>query len=236
LELVNAYCTTVNDGLEHDPVLVTRIEDKNGKVIYQYNPESTQAIPYETAFLMQQMLQGGITEPGGTSRALWQYIHPWPGDQCFGGKTGTSSNHSDAWFIGVNPNLVVGCWVGGEHRCVHFRNGNMGQGSRTALPVCGYFLQSLLNDRTFAPLIKKKFAQKPKVPIARSWNCHDAYVPVVQDSTRITGDSITQTDEEIPDNVDKTETTEPEKQDQNKTKKKEKKKESTTTGKDQIDM
>jgi len=203
LDLVDAYCTAVNDGLQHDPVLVTRIEDKDGKVIYQYNPQATQAIPYETAFLMQQMLQGGITEPGGTSRALWQYIHPWPGDQCFGGKTGTSSNHSDAWFVGVTPNLVAGCWVGGEHRCIHFRTGALGQGSRTALPVYGEFMNSLLNNKAYASNLKKKFPQKPKVPIGRSYSCQSAYQPVRNDSASHKGDSIPAIDEgEIDDEID----------------------------------
>jgi len=190
-DLVNAYCTIVNDGMQQDPVLVTKIEDRNGHVIYQSKQKTIQAVPYETAFLMQQMFQGGITEPGGTSRGLWEYIHPWPNDQCFGGKTGTSSNNSDAWFIGTNPNLVVGCWVGGEHRCIHFRTGSMGQGAKTALPVCGVFLNSLLHDNAFAPALKKRFPQKPKVPIDRSYTCHTQYQPVKS----YTNDSV---EEEAP--------------------------------------
>ena len=67
----------------------------------------------------------------------------------FGGKTGTSNNHSDAWFMGVSPNLVVGAWVGGEYRCIHFRTGALGQGSRTALPICGYFLEAVFGDPAF---------------------------------------------------------------------------------------
>ena len=68
----------------------------------------------------------------------------------FGGKTGTSSNHSDAWFVGVTPHLVAGAWVGGEFRSIHFRTGNLGQGSRTALPVFGYFVRSLLADPNYS--------------------------------------------------------------------------------------
>ena len=120
LELVNAYGTVINDGMVHDPVMVTRIEDKNGKIIYRHKQEQKQALPYETAFLMTQMLMAGLTEPMGTSQALWGYdLFRYNTD--FGGKTGTSSNHSDAWFVGVTPNLVGGCWVGGEHRSIHFR-------------------------------------------------------------------------------------------------------------------
>ena len=105
LELVNAYGTVINDGMVHDPVMVTRIEDKNGKIIYRHKQEQKQALPYETAFLMTQMLMAGLTEPMGTSQALWGYdLFRYNTD--FGGKTGTSSNHSDAWFVGVTPNLA----------------------------------------------------------------------------------------------------------------------------------
>lgn len=94
---------------------------------------------------MTQMLMAGLTEPMGTSQALWGYdLFRYNTD--FGGKTGTSSNHSDAWFVGVTPNLVGGCWVGGEHRSIHFRTGALGQGSRTALPVFGYFMEKVLAD------------------------------------------------------------------------------------------
>lgn len=163
LELVDAYSTVVNDGKLQEPVLVTRIEDRDGNVIFEDKSESKQAIPYRSAYLMQKMLMGGMTEPGGTSMALWGYVQPFARATDFGGKTGTSSNHSDAWFIGVTPNLVVGAWVGGEYRCIHFRTGALGQGSRTALPICGYFLQSVLGDPSFAKY-QKKFP-KAKEPI-----------------------------------------------------------------------
>ena len=104
-----------------------------------------QAVPYKSAFLVQQLLMGGMREPGGTSQSLWGYVSNFR-DTDFGGKTGTSNNHSDAWFMGVTPKLVVGAWVGGEYRSIHFRTGALGQGSRTALPICGYFLQSVLGD------------------------------------------------------------------------------------------
>jgi penicillin-binding protein 1A len=89
-----------------------------------------------------------MREPGGTSMSLWQYVANFQ-DTDFGGKTGTSNNHSDAWFMGVSPRLVVGAWVGGEYRSIHFRTGALGQGSRTALPICGLFLQKALADPAF---------------------------------------------------------------------------------------
>ena len=148
LELVNAYSTVVNDGKAHDPVLVTRILDREGNEIYVAPSEQRQAIPYKSAFLMQQLLLGGLREPGGTSMSLWRYVRAY-NDTEFGGKTGTSNNHSDAWFVGVSPKIVVGAWVGGEYRSIHFRTGALGQGSRTALPICGNFLESLLGDPAF---------------------------------------------------------------------------------------
>lgn len=148
LELVDAYCTISDNGRQREPVLVTRITDRDGNEIYFGPSESKQVIPYKSAFLVQQLLQGGMREPGGTSQALWGYVGDIR-DTEFGGKTGTSNNHSDAWFVGVSPKLVVGAWVGGEYRCIHFRTGALGQGSRTALPICGYFLQSVMKDPTF---------------------------------------------------------------------------------------
>ncbi len=168
LELVNSYCTVINDGMTHDPVLITRIEDRNGKVIYKYDPKQTQAIPYETAFLMTEMLRSGLSEPGGTSQALWGY-NLFNFDTDFGGKTGTSSNHSDAWFVGVTPKLVGGAWVGGEHRSIHFRTGALGQGSRTALPIFGYFMEKVLADKNLTAY--RGHFPKPKQPISRNYQC-----------------------------------------------------------------
>lgn len=148
LEMVNAYCVIADNGRHHDPVLVTRIVDKDGNEVYVGPTKSEMVIPYKSAFLMQQMLQGGLKEPGGTSQSLWGYVGNYR-DTEFGGKTGTSNNHSDAWFMGVSPKLVVGAWVGGEYRCIHFRTGALGQGARTALPICGYFLQALFKDPAF---------------------------------------------------------------------------------------
>ena len=174
LELVNSFGTVVNEGMYHDPILVSRIEDKNGKVIYQAATEQKRVISYETAWLMTEMLKGGMTEPGGTTQALWEWdLFNYNTD--FGGKTGTSSNHSDAWFVGVTKNLIGGAWVGGEHRSVHFRTGQLGEGSRTALPIFGLFMEKVLKDENFKQY-RGKFPTKPKEKILRSYNCH-TYIP-----------------------------------------------------------
>ena len=176
LELVNAYCTVIDDGIYNMPHLVTRIEDRNGKVIYEPKLKREQAIPYRSAYLMQQMLRAGLTEPGGTTAALWQYIHPVLDKTEFGGKTGTSNNHSDAWFVGVTPGLVAGAWVGGEYRSIHFRTGQLGQGSRTALPIFGWFVQSLLKDPSFSRYYRKFDAPKEEID-PQCWSCVGAYYP-----------------------------------------------------------
>ena len=146
LEMVNAYSTVAAGGMWHRPVLVTKILDKDDEIVFTVEDESKRAISERSAFFMQRMLQGGLTEHGGTSMNLWHYIQRSAQTTDFGGKTGTSNNHSDAWFMGVTPNVVTGAWVGGEYRCIHFRTGMLGQGSRTALPICGKFYELMFDD------------------------------------------------------------------------------------------
>lgn len=193
LEMVNAYCTVANDGKHVPPMLVTRIVDREGNEVYTAPEEEKQVIPYKSAFFMQQLLMGGLREPGGTSQSLWGYINKAQ-DTDFGGKTGTSNNHSDAWFMCVSPNIVVGAWVGGEYRSIHFRTGALGQGSRTALPICGYFIQSLMADSQFKKY-HGHFNKPQDDDITRDMYMCDSYYPAKKDttlvdSTAINGDSI----------------------------------------------
>lgn len=167
LELANAYCTVANHGKAHEnAILITKIVDRDGEEIYLAPTEEKQAISIKSAYLVTQLLQAGLREAGGTSMSLWGYIGKFT-DTEFGGKTGTSNNHSDAWFMGVCQNLVVGAWVGGEYRSIHFRTGALGQGSRTALPICGYFLQSVFSDPAFQKY-HGKFTLLPDVDVTRS--------------------------------------------------------------------
>lgn len=147
LEMANSYCTIANNGKYHEPVLVTKIIDKNGYEVYQGPTDTHKVLSYRTAFLMQQLLKAGVNESRGTSSAIRQYVNS---KTDWGGKTGTTNNNSDGWFIAVSPKLVVGAWVGGEYRCIHFRSGALGQGARTALPICGHFIRSVMNDRRFS--------------------------------------------------------------------------------------
>lgn len=186
-DMVNAYCTVADDGKYNMPLLVEKIVDRNGHIIYSAMAQEKQAISYRSAFLMQQMLKGGLTQPGGTSQALWQYINGVSKKTEFGGKTGTSNNHSDAWFIGVTPKLVAGAWVGGEYRSIHFRTGQLGQGSRTALPIFGRFIAKVLQDKRFGKYCVR-FAP-PRDEINKDdYECSSYYV---QPETRIDLDSIT---------------------------------------------
>lgn len=194
LELVNAYCTPVNDGKTHNPVLVTRIVDRDGKEIYTAPEEEKQVLTYKSAFLLQQLLQGGMQ---GTSSALGRWTNQFARDTDFGGKTGTSNNHSDAWFVGVSPHLVVGAWVGGEYRCIHFRTGALGQGSKTALPICGDFLEQVLGDPAFK-MYRAKFDKPHDTDITMQMYSCGGYFKEPADSDSIACDSIQHIELEQP--------------------------------------
>ncbi|GJG31604.1 penicillin-binding protein 1A [Hallella multisaccharivorax DSM 17128] len=201
LELTDAYCTVANNGKHHDPMIITKIVDKGGKTVYEDNAEAEQVIPYKSAFLMQQLLLAGTHEPGGTSQSLLSATYAGGhNDTDFGGKTGTSNNHSDAWFEGVSPNLVVGAWVGGEYRSIHFRTGALGQGARTALPIVGQFYHYIMNDPAFAKYHGR--FRKPSVDdgITSDMYVCQSYMPVVRrDTTRVDSSRVMSNQEVILD-------------------------------------
>lgn len=194
LEMANAYSTIADDGKHHEPVLVTHIVDRDGRQVYIAPNKTEQVIPYKSAFLVQQLLLGGLREPGGTSQSLWGYVGKH-NDTEWGGKTGTSNNHSDAWFMCISPKLVVGAWVGGEYRSIHFRTGALGQGSRTALPICGYFLQAVLDDPNFKQYHGKFGKPKDKDITSDMYNCPSYYQQARVDTTAT--DSLSSISEEI---------------------------------------
>ena len=185
LELVNAYCTIADDGKHHEPVLVTRIVDRDGNEVYTGPTTNEQVIPYKSAYLMQKILMSGTHDGGGTSIsfAAREYAGNSFKDTDWGGKTGTSNNHSDAWFMGVSPNLVVGAWVGGEYRSIHFRTGALGQGSKTALPICGYFVNALLSDPDFQKYHGKWGKPKDDDITSNMYDCMGYVAPAKVDTT-----------------------------------------------------
>jgi penicillin-binding protein 1A len=150
-ELVSAYCSFVNEGQYTKPMLIQRIDDRNGNEIETFKAERKPAISAESAYLMLYMLQGGLQESGGTSQNLWSF-DIFKHNHQMGGKTGTTSNNSDGWFVGVSDKLVVGAWVGGDDRSIHFRSTDMGEGAKTALPLVGGFLEKVYADPKFREL------------------------------------------------------------------------------------
>jgi penicillin-binding protein 1A len=185
-EMIGAYSTFLNKGVWTEPIFVTRIEDKNGNLIHEFVPQRKHAISEETAWLMLHMLKGGLEEPGGTSQALFQHGGLFKGNE-FGGKTGTSSNHSDGWFMGVTKNLVSGVWVGGDDRSIHFRTSALGEGARTACPVYGIYMEKLYEDKETG--VKMGYFPTPFVKITKPYNCRTKLKPKV-DSTSIPVDSL----------------------------------------------
>ncbi len=154
-EMVGAYCTFANKGTYTRPTYITRIEDKNGNVLANFNPIQKEAISEETAYLMLDLMKGVVDM--GTSvrlRLTYKLYNE------MAGKTGTTNDHSDGWFIGVTPELVGGCWVGGEERSIRFRYITLGQGASLALPVFGLFMQKVYADEDL-PYSKEARFEKP---------------------------------------------------------------------------
>jgi len=180
-DMVGAYSTFPNQGFYTKPMFITRIEDRNGNLIHQFVPRQKKVLSEETAFLMMHMLKGGMEEPGGTSQALWEY-DLWKGNE-IGGKTGTTSNHSDGWFMGVTKDLVTGVWVGGEDRSIHFRTSQLGEGSKTALPVFGLYMEKVYQDKGLGYTMGR--FPKPTVKISKKYNCTTVLPKAAPDSTQL---------------------------------------------------
>ena len=142
-EMVGAYSTYANKGVYTRPVLVTKIVDRSGTVLYNNRNWQVEAISEQTAYLMLSMLQA-VVNHGTAYRIRSQYEMTMP----IAAKTGTTQNHSDGWFMGVTPDLVGGVWVGGEDRAIHFDGIGMGQGATMALPVWVLFMKKCYADKT----------------------------------------------------------------------------------------
>ncbi|HZJ19279.1 MAG TPA: transglycosylase domain-containing protein, partial [Pricia sp.] len=152
-EMVGAYGTFANQGVYVKPVMVTRIEDKNGTVLYEYVPETKDVLSKDVAYAMVNLMEG-VTEGGSGTRLRhsnqkdnteYKEIitgYPYGFTNPIAGKTGTTQNQSDGWFMGMVPNLVTGVWVGGEDRAIHFKTIKYGQGASTALPIWGLYMKA----------------------------------------------------------------------------------------------
>lgn len=140
-EMVGAYSVYANKGFYTQPIFITKIEDKYGNVISEFKPLYNEVMSEETAYLMLNLLQGVVNEGSGIRlRIKYQITNE------MGGKTGTTSNQSDGWFMGVTPELVTGVWVGGKLRSIHFSGLSDGQGANMALPIYGLFMQKVYAD------------------------------------------------------------------------------------------
>jgi len=167
-EMVRAYSTFLNKGEKIDPLLVTKITDQDGKVLKEFELQSERAISEETAWLMLYMFRGGMEEPGGTSQALWEY-KLWDNNNQIGGKTGTSSDYVDGWYMGITKDLVTGVWVGADDRSVHFNSSETGEGSHTALPIFGRFMEKVYADPKSG--YRPGPFPKPWVKISKPYDC-----------------------------------------------------------------
>lgn len=160
-EMLGAYSTFVNKGKHTVPIFISRIEDRNGNIVKEFIPKVTKVLDEETAYIMLHMLRAAL-EPGGTSTRLWSYGVANKNE--VGGKTGTTQNNSDAWFIGVTKDLVSGAWVGGDNRSIRFRSIVYGQGAVLALPMWGEYMKSIYANKDL-PYTRGSFERPDKVDI-----------------------------------------------------------------------
>ena len=151
-EMVDAYTTFVNKGIRTEPLYVTRIEDNNGNVLARFTPMTHEIISETTSYKMIQMLQD-VVDRGTGVRVRYKYGIKAP----MGGKTGTTNNNSDGWFMGFTPSLVSGVWVGGEDRAIHFDNLAEGQGASMALPIYALYMQRVYRDTTLGYSEEEQF-------------------------------------------------------------------------------
>lgn len=167
-EMVGAMGTFVNKGEHIVPFYIDRIEDKNGNVLQQFTPKKRPAMSEEHAYLMVYMMRGGFEESRGTSQGV-----PWTlrdeGNE-LGGKTGTTQNASDGWYMGMSKDLVSGVWVGGDDRAIHFRSWISGQGGQTARPIWVKYMAKVYGDPTLG-YTKGPFP-RPERPLSIEIDCN----------------------------------------------------------------
>lgn len=176
-EMTGAYATFANQGLYTKPVLVLRITDRNGRLIYQNTPFQRRAISDETAWVMLEMLKYAAKNASGFDGVLTE----------FGGKTGTTNDASDGWYMGLTPSLVVGTWVGGEDRWIRFIDKNQGQGSQMARPIFAEFLKNIEKSKSIRWDNQKKFTKPAKVNIIT--DCSQYAGETGYDQVQASGDS-----------------------------------------------
>lgn len=181
-EMVGAMNTFPNKGVYIEPIFITRIEDKSGNVIESFIPEQHEAMSEETAYLMLDLLKG-VVESGTGMRLRGKYKF----DNPVAGKTGTTNNHSDGWFMGIVPQLTTGVWVGCEDRAAHFRSLNLGQGANMALPIWALYMRKVLDDRSLGFTMGD--FEKPIFPLTVETDC-DKYEKTKRSQNRTVEDEF----------------------------------------------
>lgn len=166
-EMVGAYAAYANKGVWTEPIYVTTIMDKNGNVIREVVPRTVEAMSEQTAYIMQKMLER-VTAHGTAAKI--KYMYQIPG--AVGGKTGTTQNYSDGWFMGITPSLVTGVWTGFEDRAIHFRSMDLGSGSAMAMPIWGNYMKQVTADTNLFK-VQAQF-EPPQQPLSVEINC-DTY-------------------------------------------------------------
>ena len=186
-DMVAAYATFANQGIYIKPEVITKIEDKNGNILYQTMPESHDVLNKDIAYAVVKLLEG-VTETGSGSRLRTEgggfgynrvTGYPYALRNPIAGKTGTTQNQSDGWFMGMVPNLVTGVWVGNEDRSAHFKSITFGQGATMALPIFGMYMKKCYDDKTLT-VSKEPFKRPANLAIKV-----DCWVPKVTDSTAV---------------------------------------------------
>ncbi|MBB3702998.1 transglycosylase domain-containing protein [Alloprevotella rava] len=151
-ELASAYTMFVNKGIRCAPLLVSRIEDSQGNILAEFTPRMNEVISEQSSYNMLRMLEG-VVNSGTAGRLHYKFKLEGP----LAGKTGTTNNNADGWFVGIVPRLVTACWVGGEDRDIHFNSTAMGQGAETALPIFAYYLTKIYRNPALGYSPKEKF-------------------------------------------------------------------------------
>lgn len=159
-EMVSAYCAFANGGMRVRPMIITKITDKNGNVLKNFTVDAKQVISPNRAYEMLYLMRGAVEEPNGTAQRLRTQYKLSEGGNEIAAKTGTTSNYSDAWFMGMTQHLVSGLWVGGDDRSIHFRTIELGQGGRLAMPAWALYMQKVYADPTLTQYRPEPF-RKP---------------------------------------------------------------------------
>jgi penicillin-binding protein 1A len=181
-EMVSAYGMFANKGLRVEPMIITRIEDKNGTVLTQFTPKTEEVMSEESAYVVIDLLKGVTTGGSGirlrTTSERPGYVtgYPYGFQNPIAGKTGTTQNHTDGWFMGVVPNLATGVWTGGDDRATHFEKIGKGQGASMSLPTWAIFMRKCYEDPTLN--ISKEDFEKPEKEISIRLDCNEAKKPL----------------------------------------------------------